>query len=104
MLFKKARHLSTDIQANNFTHSLFETGKCAYCYIEQPYIIGEKVSFVGYLWCCMIQRRCMRSPEVILEVRREQLAQLFSVPVGGLYPNGIDKTRNFDWLIVEYET
>lgn len=59
-------------------HPLFETGKCAYRCLERPYIIGGAMRFVGYLWCCIIQRKRMLSPEMIMEIRREQLARLFS--------------------------
>jgi glycosyltransferase involved in cell wall biosynthesis len=58
-------------------HPLFETGKCAYRCLEQPYLIGGMMRFAGYLWCCITQRKRMLSPEMILEIRREQLSRLF---------------------------
>lgn len=59
-------------------HPLFETGKCIYRCLEQPYLIGGVMRFVGYLWCYIIRRKRMLSSEMILEIRREQLARLFS--------------------------
>ena len=58
-------------------HALFETVKCGYRCLEQPYLIGGALRFVGYLWCCIMRRKRMLSAEIILEIRREQLARLF---------------------------
>jgi poly-beta-1,6-N-acetyl-D-glucosamine synthase len=58
-------------------HPLFETGKCVHRCLEQPYIIGGIMRFIGYLWCCITQKKRMLSPEIIMEVRRWQLARLF---------------------------
>jgi len=58
-------------------HPLFETVKCAYRCLEQPYLIGGAMRFVGYFWCYIIQRKRMLSPEITQEIRREQLARLF---------------------------
>ncbi len=58
-------------------HPLFETGKCAHRCLEQPYMIGGIMRFIGYLWCCITQKKRMLSPEIIMEVRRWQLARLF---------------------------
>jgi biofilm PGA synthesis N-glycosyltransferase PgaC len=61
-------------------HPLFETGKCVYRCLEQPYLIGGVMRFVGYVWCCIFRRKRVISPDIMLEIRREQLARLFPFP------------------------
>jgi biofilm PGA synthesis N-glycosyltransferase PgaC len=58
-------------------HPLFETGKCAYRCLEQPYLIGGLMRFIGYVWCCLFRKKRVISPEIVLEIRREQLTRLF---------------------------
>lgn len=60
-------------------HPLFETLKCVYRCFEQPYLIGGAMRFVGYLWCYIIRKKRILSPEITLEIRREQLTRLFPI-------------------------
>jgi biofilm PGA synthesis N-glycosyltransferase PgaC len=58
-------------------HPLFETGKCIYRCLERPYLIGGLMRFIGYVWCCLFRKKRVISPDIMLEIRREQLARLF---------------------------
>jgi biofilm PGA synthesis N-glycosyltransferase PgaC len=58
-------------------HPLFEVIKCAYRCFEQPYLFGGGMRFVGYIWCYIKRKKRMLPPEMILQIRREQLSRLF---------------------------
>ena len=59
-------------------HPLFEFLKCTYRCFEKPYIFSGLLRFVGYFWCCVIRKKRILSPEITKELRREQLARIFS--------------------------
>ncbi len=57
-------------------HPLFEVVKCGYRCMERPVFIGGFFRFVGYLGCCLSQKKRMVSPDIVRFIRQEQLRRI----------------------------
>ncbi len=58
-------------------HPVFETLKCIYRLMDQPYLVGGVMRFIGYFWCYLIRRKRLLPIEIIRQVRDEQISRLF---------------------------